>query len=75
MKQIPHKLTYAQNLSQYEAHPSYYERILCNVLTVLLIELSLVSASTAIDKTDYTDLCIFSRVLFPKFFAKIGQCK
>ena len=35
MKKILHKLTYAQNLSQYEAHASYYEEILCKVLTVL----------------------------------------
>ena len=34
MKTILHKLTYAQNPSQYEAHPSYYEEILCKVLTV-----------------------------------------
>ena len=34
MKKILHKLTYAQNRSQYEAHPSYYEEILCKVLTV-----------------------------------------
>ena len=35
MKKILHKLTYAQNPSQYEAYnPSYYEEILCKVLTV-----------------------------------------
>ena len=34
MKKILHKLTYAQNPSQYEAHPSYYEEVLCKVLTV-----------------------------------------
>ena len=34
MKKILHKLTFAQNPSQYEAHPSYYEEILCKVLTV-----------------------------------------
>ena len=32
MKKILHKLAYAQNPSQ--AHPSYYEEILCKVLTV-----------------------------------------
>ena len=36
MKKILHKLTYAQNPSQYEAHPSYYEEILCKVLTVYI---------------------------------------
>ena len=36
MKEILHKLTYAQNPSQYEAYPSYYEEILCKVLTVWL---------------------------------------
>ena len=36
MKKILHKLTYAQNPSQYEAHPSYYEEILCKALTVQL---------------------------------------
>ena len=34
MKKILHKLTHAQNASQYEARPSYYEEILCKVLTV-----------------------------------------
>ena len=34
MEKILHKLTYVQNPSQYEAHPSYYEEILCKVLTV-----------------------------------------
>ena len=34
MKKILHKLTYAQNPSQNEAYPSYYEEILCKVLTV-----------------------------------------
>ena len=32
MKKILHKLTYAQNHSQNEAYPSYYEEILCKVL-------------------------------------------
>ena len=33
-KIILHKLTYAQNPWQYEVYPSYYEEILCKVLTV-----------------------------------------
>ena len=33
MKKILHKLTYAQNPSQCEAHSSYHEEILCRVLT------------------------------------------
>ena len=34
MNKILHKLAYAQNPLQYEVHPSYYEEILCKVLTV-----------------------------------------
>ena len=37
MKKILHKLTYAQNPSRYEAHPSYYEEILCKVSSVLAL--------------------------------------
>ena len=59
MKKILHKLKYAQNPSQYEAHPSYYEEILCKVLTVNL---------------SYLSLCSFIRFMGREVAAALRRC-